>query len=101
MRLSREDQEILRTEIAGAEETLADARRSSDPLATLGGLNAVIDTLTATQHELVNVLLDRGASWSTIAQALSTSSASAQRRYPRRASRTGSREPATSDGAGH
>ena len=90
MELSAEERELLRREISETEEALAAARDDADPLATLGALNSAIDTLTATQHELVNVLLDRGTSWSTIAEALSTNSAGAQRRFPRRASRTGS-----------
>jgi len=60
---------------------------SAEPLRALGEITNAIETLTATQHELVNVLLDRGATWSTIAEALSTSSAGAKRRYPRRSAR--------------
>jgi DNA-directed RNA polymerase specialized sigma24 family protein len=87
MKLSASDREIVQRELGVADAALAAARRGSDALETLTELTAAIETLTATQHELVNLLLDRGASWSTIADALSTSSAAAKRRYPRRASR--------------
>ena len=85
--LSAGETDLLRREIRDAEKALAAARTSAEPLRALGEMTAAIETLTATQHELVNVLLDRGASWSTIAEALSTSSAGARRRYPRRSAR--------------
>ena len=88
MTLSADETKLLRRELGNAELSLAQARKSTDPLEALAGMTSAIETLTAAQHELVNALLDRGASWSTIADALSTSSAGAQRRYPRRAART-------------
>jgi hypothetical protein len=87
MKLSASDRRIIQREIGTAQDALTDARASSTAMETLTELTAAIETLTATQHELVNLLLDRGASWSSIADALSTSSAAAQRRYPRRAAR--------------
>jgi hypothetical protein len=47
-------------------------------------LTVAIEGLSATQHELVNVLLDHGHSWSEVGDALSTSASAAERRYPRR-----------------
>jgi hypothetical protein len=87
MTLSAEETDLLRRELRTAELALARARKAAEPLEALTDMTAAVETLTATQHELVNVLLDRGATWSTIADALSTSSAGAQRRYPRRAAR--------------
>jgi len=87
MKLSAIDRQLLQRELRSAQDALSAARTSSTALETLTELTAAIETLTATQHELVNLLLDRGASWSTIADALSTSSAAAKRRYPRRAAR--------------
>ncbi len=84
MELSAAETALLRRELTATEQVLAAARTTVEPLQTLTDLTTAIETLTATQHELVNVLLDRGASWSTIAGALSTSNAAAQRRYPRR-----------------
>jgi hypothetical protein len=89
MSLTAAETRLLRQEIRDAEHALALARRALDPFDALTGMTTAIETLTATQHELVNVLLDRGATWSTIANALSTSSAGAKRRYPRRDSRGG------------
>jgi len=88
MFLSASEAEIVRREVGAAEELLSVAGEISDPLASLAAMTTAIDVLTATQHELVNALLDRGATWSVIAEALSTSSASAQRRFPRREARS-------------
>lgn len=88
MELSAADAALLRREVTATEQALAAARTSVDPLQTLADLTTAIETLTATQHELVNVLLDHGASWSTIGDALSTSNAAARRRYPRRGGRS-------------
>jgi len=85
--LSEADWELLRRELQAAETSLHEARLSSDPLESLGLLTAAVDEMVATQHELVNVLLDRGATWATIASGLSTSSTGAQRRFPRRGGR--------------
>lgn len=77
MELSSTELALLRREVTATEQALAAARTTVDPMQTLTDLTTAIETLTATQHELVNVLLDRGASWSTIADALSTSNAAA------------------------
>ena len=84
MNLAPEERDVLARELSDAATVLREAREAADPLATLTGMTAAIETLTATQHELVNVLLDRGTAWSVLADALSTSSAGAQRRFPRR-----------------
>lgn len=86
MHLNPEETVLLRREILTSEQALAAARDTDDPLLALTELTAAIEALTATQHELVNTLLDRGSSFSTLATALSTSSAAARRRYPRRGS---------------
>jgi hypothetical protein len=88
MQLAPSEREILHREIAEAEGLLAAGRETTDPLDALVQLTSSLDVLTATQHELVNVLLDRGATWSQVADALSTSSAGARRRFPRRGSRS-------------
>ena len=98
MFVSAAEAEILRRELVTADTLLADAREGADPLSTLAAMTTAIDVLTATQHELVNVLLDRGATWSVIADALATNSAGAQRRFPRRAAR-GASSPELGAGA--
>ena len=60
-----------------------------DAVEVLTQVTLAIEELTATQHELVNVLLDNGHSWGEVADALSTSAAAAVRRYPRRSRREG------------
>jgi len=87
MRLEPAEVAILHRELAEAEALLAAGRETTDPLDALVQLTAGLEVLTATQHELVNALLDRGATWSQVADALSTSSAGARRRFPRRGSR--------------
>ena len=89
MHLSPEEMAVLQGELVTAEQMLASAREAGDPLQALSDLSAALDVLTATQHELVNALADRGTTWSTIADALSTTSAAAARRYPRRGGRGG------------
>jgi hypothetical protein len=89
MHLERAELEILRRELAEAEALLGAGRETTDPLDALVQLTAGLEVLTATQHELVNVLLERGATWSQVADALSTSSAGARRRFPRRGGRSG------------
>jgi len=79
----------LGDELAVALRAVTQARGSSDALAVLTQVTVAIEELTATQHELVNVLLDNGHSWSEVADALSTSAAAAERRYPRRSRREG------------
>ena len=85
--LSGPETAVLQRELREAQETLTAALRAETPLSTLVDLTAALETLTATQHELVNVLLDRGATWSQVADALASSSAAARRRFPRRDSR--------------
>ena len=74
----------LGDELAGALRAVTQARGSSDALEVLTQVTMAIEELSATQHELVNVLLDNGHSWKEVADALSTSAAAAERRYPRR-----------------
>jgi phage-related minor tail protein len=74
----------LGDELAAALRAVTQARAATDPFEVLAQLTVAIEDLTATQHELVNVLLDRGHSWSEVGEALSTSAAAAERRYPRR-----------------
>src|SRR3954465_10146220 len=88
MILAEGDTAILRREIGQAVDTLGAARRTNDPFEVLVHLTSVLDVLTATQHELVNLLLDQGATWSQVAEALSTSSVGARRRFPRRPARS-------------
>ncbi|MDX6201735.1 MAG: hypothetical protein QOF82_1371 [Frankiales bacterium] len=88
MQLAASEIAILHREITEAEGLLAAGRDTADPLESLVQLTSALDVLTATQHELVNVLLDRGATWSQVAVALSMSNAGARRRFPRRESRT-------------
>lgn len=79
------DISALQREIASARDAVDAARITSQPLDVLAQVTIAIERLTATQHELVNVLLDHGVSWSDLGTALSTSSAAAARRFPRRA----------------
>jgi hypothetical protein len=90
MELAPPDLAILHREIGQAVASLAAARETTDPLEALVELTSVLDVLTATKHELVNTLLDQGATWSQVADALSTSSVGAKRRFPRRSARQGS-----------
>jgi hypothetical protein len=92
----------LGDELAAALRALTEARAASDARDVLAHLTVAIEELSATQHELVNVLLDHGHTWSQVGEALNTSPAAAERRYPRRqrrltASSAGSaREPGSS-----
>jgi hypothetical protein len=79
----------LGDELSGALRAVTQARGSSDAFEVLTQVTMAIEELTATQHELVNVLLDNGHSWGEVADALSTSAAAAERRYPRRTRREG------------
>jgi hypothetical protein len=74
----------LGNELATALRAVTQARAATDPFEVLSQLTVAIEGLSATQHELVNVLLDHGHSWGEIGEALSTSAAAAERRYPRR-----------------
>jgi len=81
--------DLLHREISAARRALSKAARATTPLAVLGHLTVAVEGLTATQHELVNHLLDAGASWDEIGAALDTSSQAAERRFPRRPARRG------------
>lgn len=74
----------LSDEVATALRALTEARASADARGVLALLTVAIEELSATQHELVNVLLDHGHSWTSVGEALNTSAAAAERRYPRR-----------------
>lgn len=87
MKLSAKDRALIRRELTAAQQAAAAAFAADDAFDTLTELTIAVEVLTATQSELVNQLLDHGASWSDVADALATSSAAAQRRYPRRAGR--------------
>jgi hypothetical protein len=80
----------LADELATALRAVTEARAASDALDVLTQVSVAIEELSATQHELVNVLLDHGHSWSQVGEALNTSPAAAKRRYPRREGRTAS-----------
>ncbi len=84
----------LADELSKALRAVTEARAASDALEVLTHVTVAIEELGATQHELVNVLLDHGHTWSQVGEALSTSPAAAERRYPRRARRTTPRFPA-------
>lgn len=71
-------------EVAEALRALTQARAASDAREVLTHLTVAVEELSATQHELVNVLLDHGHTWSEVGEALNTSAAAAERRYPRR-----------------
>lgn len=74
----------LADELAHALRAVTEARAASDALDVLTHVTVAIEELSATQHELVNVLLDHGRTWSDVGEALNTSPAAAKRRYPRR-----------------
>ena len=80
---SREIRELTK-EISAARATLAAAAGAPGPMELLSLLTQALERLAATQHELVNVLLDRGENWDTIGRALDTSGYAAERRFPRR-----------------
>ena len=80
----------LADELALALRAVTEARAASDALDVLTQVTEAIAELSATQHELVNVLLDHGHTWSQVGEALNTSPAAAKRRYPRRERRTAS-----------
>jgi len=74
----------LADELAQALRAVTEARAASDALDVLSQVTVAIEDLSATQHELVNVLLDHGHTWSQVGEALNTSPAAAKRRSPRR-----------------
>ncbi len=78
----------LADELSKALRAVTEARAASDALEVLTHVTVAIEELGATQHELVNVLLDHGHTWSQVGEALNTSPAAAKRRYPRRQRRT-------------
>jgi hypothetical protein len=88
VQLSDDEIALVRREVAAASAALRGAKVATDPMGALAGITEAVEALTSTQHELVNVLLDRGCSWSDLAVALSTSRAGAKRRYPRRTARS-------------
>lgn len=77
----------LGTEVALAQRAITEARASQDALEALCLVTVAIESLSATQHELVDVLLDHGHTWGEVGEALSTSPVAAERRFPRRARR--------------
>jgi len=74
----------LGDEVAVALRAVTEARASTDALDALALVTVAIEQLSATQHELVDVLLNHGHTWSEVGEALSTSPAAAERRFPRR-----------------
>ena len=70
----------LADELATALRAVTEARAASDALDVLTQVTVAIEELSATQHELVNVLLDHGHAWSQVGEALNTSPAAAKRR---------------------
>jgi hypothetical protein len=83
----------LGDELAAALRALTEARAAADAEDVLTHLTVALEELSATQHELVNVLLDHGRSWSQVGEALNTSAAAAERRYPRRQRRGSAAAP--------
>jgi hypothetical protein len=74
----------LGDEVAVAMRAVTEARASRDALDALGLVTVAIESLSATQHWLVSVLLDHGHTWSEVGEALSTTASAAERRFPRR-----------------
>jgi hypothetical protein len=74
----------LGEEVAQALRAIIQARAAEDGMQALALVTIAIEQLTATQHELVNVLLDHGHTWSEVGSALSTNATAVERRFPRR-----------------
>jgi hypothetical protein len=74
----------LGDEVAVALRAVTEARASRDALDALAQVTVAIEQLSATQHELVAVLLDHGHTWSEVGEALSTTASAAERRFPQR-----------------
>jgi len=74
----------LGDEVAVALRAVTQARASRDAIAALAQVTVAIEQLSATQHELVAVLLDHGHTWSEVGEALSTTASAAERRFPQR-----------------
>jgi hypothetical protein len=89
------DPELVRLldEVRAAESAVRAAKSADDPAQALAAVTVAIERLTATQHELVNVLLERGVSWDVVGEALNTDSMAAERRFPRRAAPTRNPDP--------
>jgi hypothetical protein len=88
----------LGDEVALALRAVTEARASQDALDALGLVTVAIERLSATQHELVDVLLDHGHTWSEVGEALNTSSTAAERRFPRRDRRPAGTPTPAADG---
>lgn len=74
----------LGDEVAVALRAVTEARASRDALDALAQVTVAIEQLSATQHELVAVLLDHGHTWSEVGEALCTTASAAERRFPQR-----------------
>jgi hypothetical protein len=74
----------LGDELAGAVRALTQARAASDARDVLAHLTVAVEELSATQHELVNVLLDHGYTWSEVGDALKTLPGDQPKERPRR-----------------
>jgi hypothetical protein len=77
----------LGDEVALALRAVTEARASRDAVDALALVTVTVEQLSATQHELVAVLLDHGHTWSEVGDALSTTASAAERRFPRRGRR--------------
>lgn len=74
----------LGEDVAAALRSVTRARAADEAIEALHHVTVAIEQLSATQHDLVDVLLDHGHTWSEIGQALSTTPVAAERRFPRR-----------------
>jgi hypothetical protein len=90
----------LGDEVAVALRAVTEARASRDARDALALVTFALEQLSATQRELVDVLLDHGHTWSEVGEALSTSPAAAERRFPRRDSKRTRAAPSRRPGAG-
>lgn len=77
----------LGDEVARALRAVTEARASTDAMQALGLVTIAVEQLTATQRELVDVLLDHGHTWAEVGEALASTAGSAERRFPRRGRR--------------
>jgi hypothetical protein len=74
----------LGEDVAVALRAVTEARAASHAIEALRQVTVAIEALSATQHDLVNVLLDHGHTWGEVGEALSTTARAAERRFPRR-----------------
>ena len=74
----------LGDEVALALRAVTEARASRASCDARASVTVAIEQLSATQHELVAVLLDHGHTWTEVGDALSTTASAAERRFPRR-----------------